>query len=535
MIVTSALELYTQLFAWHMYTATAQILFGTGLALVPFVLVTIDTLLDSWENDWDSERLIKSLESQVYTMLIVVFFALSPSINVYFTGAEYAYTSCEDEDRTTEVKDGETGTTFDREASRIAAIYSDRQPKAPLWWYTTIKLWQGISGALIQEIPCSADMTTVAQSLASTVVKDPALKEELTQFYGDCYLKASNQFLANIPPEDEKPSGLKENAIFEDVSWIGSQFFSDHPAYYAVMRPSKEVKAFPYSELRDNAISPPPPSGVDAGGYPSCYEWWTGVPPEGASSSDADGLQNRLIAHIKEVSPDSLDSSFMDVFSYDSADEAEVDRLRIALTVADGPGDPLSLPAFGNAYSDAKDQGAIGQFFNNTSDNVVMGLSGLWNMIPTLFETTQIRQAVIIVDALVKMMFTLLLPLILFLSLYSIRTLITITAVQMSFYMWSYIFAICYWLNNFLFGAMMGDKPLSFFKNLATGQESTLAPLITLGWIVMYSYIFLPLFFSAIIGIAGKGVGSGLERQLNMKQLGGLGSQGKGLPKPKTK
>ncbi len=519
MIVTSALELYTQLFAWHMYTATAYLFFGTGLALIPFILMTIDTLLESWENSWDAEDLLKTLEVKAYTMLLVIFFCLSPSINITFSGTQYAYTSCnaEDEDRETEIKDGDTGTTYDKQADKIAAIYGERQPKAPLWWYLTTRLWQATSAALIQEIPCTSDLTSITQTLLTSKIKDPALSNEANQFYGDCYIKASNQFLSNIPPEDEKPGALKGDAIFDDVSWLGSTFFLDHPDYYSTMRPTREVKAFPYSELRDKVIAPPPPAGVDVGGFPTCYEWWTGVPPDGSTSSDANSLMKRLLADVKANAPADFEEKFMDGFNYTSEDDADQHRLRIALTSANDEFTPLSLPNFANAYSSAE-EGAVQNVFNNIADGVLVGFGALLKGFPAVVESTTMRHLVIIVEALVKMMFTLMLPILMWLSLYNIKTLITLTAVQFSFYMWSYIFAICYWMNNFLFGSMMttGDA-LTTIKRL--GTEASIAPFIVLGWVIMYSYVVLPVFFSALIGTAGRNLGSGLENK--MKGFGG--------------
>jgi TraG-like protein, N-terminal region len=528
MIVTSALELYTQLFAWHMYTATAYIFFGTGIAVIPFILMTINTLLDSWENDWDSESLLKTLEAKAYTMLLVIFFCFSPSINITFSGTQYAYTSCkaDDEDRETVTSDGDTGTatTYDKEADKIAAIYGERQPKAPLWWYLTTKLWQATSGALIQEIPCTTDLTSITQTLLTSKIKDPALANEANQFYGDCYIKASNQFLSNLPPEDEKPSALKGDAIYDDVSWLGSAFFLEHPEYYSTMRPTHEVRAFPYSALRDSVVAPPPPDGLNAGGFPTCYEWWEGVPPDGSSASDDNSLMKRLLADVKTSSPADFEEKFMDGFNYTSDDDADQHRLRIALTSTDDEFTPLSLPNFTNAYSSSS-EGEFQNVFNNVSDAVLVGAGALWKGLPAIVESTAMRHLVVIVEALAKMMFTLMLPILMWLSLYNIKTLITLTAVQFSFYMWSYIFAICYWMNNFLYGSMMttGDA-LTTIKRLAT--EASIAPFIVLSWVIMYSYVVLPVFFSSMITLAGRNLGTGLEKGLG--RFGG--SLGQGAP-----
>lgn len=66
-----------------------------------------------------------------------------------------------------------------------------------------------------------------------------------------------------------------------------------------------------------------------------------------------------------------------------------------------------------------------------------------------------------------------------------------------------------------------GDA-LTTIKRLAT--EASIAPFIVLSWVIMYSYVVLPLVFSSMIGLAGRNLGSGLEN--NFTKFGGGIGQG---------
>lgn len=512
MLVNSAIELYTMLLAWRLYDGFWSILSGTGLGALPFVVVIISTLLDLQEKEGvGSKQMVRVVEVRLYTMLFVFFIAATPFIDLHTENTQYIETSCPANDSsaaTTKVKSfGDSGTTLDTEDGRFLAMMGgDNIPRAPLWWYVFSRLNLAVANSLKFELPCRADIVTVSANLASANITDPNLRSEAAHFNNQCWLPASNKFLAAQLTDAEIPPS--QQPIAENVSWFGSKYFLNTAGYYDTFRTDVGLKSFPYSELHgDNVVS----DGADGLGWPTCKRWW---------EDSTDGLRTRLLADIKNGSmKDKMDSwNEVSKMFFGSSTDATDQLLKTAIT-APASTSPVSKLPIANSQIDGSWTSAEGWI------NGAAGAGVLYEGAFALLEAQALKAGAPVIQAIVLMMFVVVLPLLMFLSLYDIGTLVTLTVVQFSVVFWSFLFALALWLNNFLLSALFGDHWLDI---LNTGDQP-MEMMVTM-WIVKFTYVVLPLIFSALLGIAGRNLGLSIESQVTgmMHGVGGGAKSGAG-------
>ncbi len=489
MIVNSAIELYTMLLAWHLYDGFWSILSGTGLGALPFVFIMISTLLDAYEKGFDTKQLIRILEVRLYTALFVFFIAVTPLINLFTENTHYIEVSCPADGSTaaatTDTFYGDSGTSIDQDTAKYGAMFQGNQvAQAPLWWYVFSKLNLAIANSLKFELPCRADIATITANLASANITDPNLRLEAAHFNNQCWLPASNKFLAGhdvIPPSQEP--------IAENVSWFGSKYFLNTEGYYDQYRTDVGLKDFSYSALNgDDVVS----DGADGLGWPTCKRWW---------EDSRDGLRTRLMADISNGSMKGkmADWNTMSPTWFATSTDAGDQLLKTAIT-APGTTSPGAKLPIANAHING------GWFSLEGWVNGAAGVGVAYEGAFALLEAQAIKAGAPVIQAIVLMMFVIVLPLLMFVSLYDVGTLVTLTVVQFSVMFWSFLFALAWWLNNFLLTALLGDH---WFDMLNTGDQP-MEMMMTM-WVVKFTYLVLPLIFSALLGSAGRNLGLRLE------------------------
>ncbi len=496
MLVNSAIELYTMLLAWHLHNGFWSILSGTGIGAIPFVIVVIKTLLDFQEREGvSSKQIVRALEVKLYSMLFVFFIAVTPLINLYAENTRYYHSNCQANGNTTpqvsEKSFGDSGTNLDKDEGHFAAMMGDKIPQAPLWWYVFSRLNLAVANSLKYELPCRADISSVAANLAKSAITNPHLRDEAKQFQKDCWLPAANKFMRDNP---EVPPSLKD----DDKSWFGSNYFVTTNGYYNSFRTSKGLKAFDYSVLHGDNIQS---DGADGLGWPTCDRWW----------SDANaGLRKRLIADVKTGTMASKLSDWNATAPsfYSTTTLSDNALLKTALVAPTKGGSVSAMEISNEAYSGGAGSTDVGQVASNLV-NEVAAIGALWGGATALLEAQAYKEAAPIIQAFVLMMFVIVLPLLMLLSLYDIGTLVSLTVVQFSVMFWSFLFALAYWLNNFMLSTMMTDDLTDF----AVATETPLK-IIILTWIVKFSYLLLPLIFSALLSVVGNNLGLSLAGRM---------------------
>jgi len=504
MLVNSAVELYTVLLAWHLYDGLWSILSGTGLGALPFVIVIISTLLDIQEKDnVSSKQLIRILEVRLYSMLFVFFIAVTPFINLYTGNTHYIAASCPADGSTaattTDVAYGDSGTTIDTDTAKYGAMFEGTHvAQAPLWWYAFTNLNLAMANSLKFELPCRADIASMSANLASSKITDPNLRNEAAHFNNQCWLPASNKFLAGhdvIPPSQEP--------IAENVSWFGSKYFLNTEGYYDTFRTDVGLKDFSYSELHgDDVVS----DGADGLGWPTCKRWW---------EDSTDGLRKRLLVDISNGSMKSKMGEWNAMLPtwFSTQTDAGDALLKTALTAPTTQSPNAQLPTFTQAADHSWGGGVV-----NLVSTVGVAYEGAF----ALMEAAALKAAAPQVQAFVLMLFVIVLPLLMFFSLYDIGTLVTLTVVQFSVMFWTFLFALAGWLNNFLLSALFTEN----WTSILTSSDQPLEMLVTV-WVVKFMYVVLPVIFSIMMGLVGSNLGSSLGAGLN-SGMGGLGSKNVG-------
>ena len=74
MPVGSIIELYTTLLGWLMYDGLWDLMGGTGLLMVPFIVAIVQTIMDDNILKTDVSGFVNALENRLYLMIFMMFF-----------------------------------------------------------------------------------------------------------------------------------------------------------------------------------------------------------------------------------------------------------------------------------------------------------------------------------------------------------------------------------------------------------------------------------------------------------------------------
>lgn len=551
MPVGSTIELYTTVLGWLLYGAIWDILSSTGIILIPFIVTIVKTLLDTRDStqEVDADGLVRVMETRVYVMLFVVFFAAQPQINVNPAKTTYTQYRCGVTASKSLTKSlatlayGNSKSTLDKAAPTFGVMLGARIPQAPLWWYLVTKLNHAITQAARQELPCQADLRVMGAGLSKLNIPDKALKDELKDFYKDCWQPSVNVFRSQQLTDTDLPAQYKGGAVYDDITWPGSRYFMTQAGFYDTIRANTRVAAFPYSVLRDDSKAPAPPAGavgVDAGGFPTCHEWWLGYPSTGGGINSDRGLRTRLLENIKTYAlpTDKADSagSWWRFWADDKfATAADADNALIKTALAAESSDiQLELTNGSTDYG-----GAMG----STADQMVRGVRSslgslglLWSGATKSVEVEMARQVAPMVQSMVLLIFTVGLPIFLVLGSYSLQSLFALTLLQFSLIFWGFLFSLAAWLDNFLLSGLWAsaDKNANTLMDTLipggniVGGGGVATQILAITWVTWLLYTLTPLAFTYFLGVVGVRAGDKVTQVLgsesgNVAKAGGDG------------
>jgi hypothetical protein len=540
----SVLELYTSVLAWNLYGAIWALLVSTGVVLIPFTAAIIKVLIDTRDSavEISAEGLVRILETRLYPMLFVVFMAAQPMIYVQLSKTTYTHYRCEAtesgvlEKTATEKSFGDSGSTLDKKAAAFSSMLDGKTPEAPFWWYLVTLLNHAISQAAKQELPCQADLRTMVSGLSELDVPDKNLKDELGDFYNQCWKPAVNIFGSQRLPDSELPAKFRDGAIYDDISWPGSEFFLSRAGYYDTLKTSIALapEHFPYSESRDAVKLPPPPEGIDIGGFPTCHEWWLGYPADGVIVASDHGLRTRLLSNVKangaEDDCGDCTGAWWNLWSEDKFATSEDRDNTLIKTALFNTKSSMELN-LGNGLSGGGDN--LGSDTVSAVKTGIAFLGAAFTSIPNAVETESYRKIAPALQAITLMIFIVVLPILLTLGSFNLGNLVTLSILQFSIIFWSFLFAFAAWLDNFLL-----DSLLSFGDDGRTVVGYVLPDAIhnpdamAISWVVRMCYYLLPLLFTYFLGSIGLAAGSNISDAIN-KAGGSAANRSSGLAKIK--
>jgi hypothetical protein len=488
--VDSYLELFTTLFGWAFYGVLWDVLVATGIVFLPFLGI----LIDSWREPAEGGQFgsvtglsLRRMEIELFLALLVVVLAGQPAALTPLNASTLSYAP-----RAT-LRDASPPTaTVDASQSTFGTAGFTGSPATvniPVWWYAVLAMSSGINHAVIDGLPAASDLRTYEQQARLATIVDPQLRQEVSDFFSECYVPARSKYQAERPGF-AAVTGLLGTYGADDPDWIGSHVYRETPGYFDTLRPSKQITGWPYDPARDTEYDPTEPP---VWGKPTCKAWW----------DDADvGLRRKLIAEADATAAGL--SGLVVAVAPTLASEQQRDAVaRAALNNA-----PPTWSSNDLVEGNTANSGWIG-----SAENLVKGgLAAGGAVIASAFfavTMTVVLQALPMIQALMLLGIYALLPLVVVLSRYSISMMVIGAMAIFTVKFWSVLWYLSMWVDQNLIQSMYPDVNvfLQIFAN--PGEHDTKRMLLNM--MTTSLYLGLPLLWTGMMGWAGLHVGRSLE------------------------
>ncbi len=490
MSVDSYLELFTTLFGWTFYGILWDVLVGTGIVFLPFLGI----LIDNWREPAEGGEFgtvtglsLRRMEIELFIALFVVVLAGQPAELTALNAATLSYTP-----PPTLTNPNPISATVAASQSTYGTTGFTGSPETvnlPIWWYAVLAASSGINHAVIEGLPSAADMRTYEQQARLATIADPRLRQEVSQFFSECYIPARSKYQAERPTS-AAIAGLLETYGSNDPDWLGSHVYRETPGYYDTYRPSASVVGWAYDSARDTEYDPGEPP---AWGKPYCNEWW---------SDSSIGLRQKLVAEA-DLTSGGLSGLIVAIAPF-LAGEKQYDAVaRVVLTNAP--------PSWSNNDLSAYNTGTSG-LISNVGQLVKGGLAtGGVITASALFSVTMtaVLQGLPMVQAVLLLGMYALLPMLVVLSRYSISMMMTGAMAIFTIKFWSVLWYLALWVDQNLILSMYPDVNI-FFQIFANPGEHD-AKRMLLNMITTSLYLGLPLLWSGMMAWAGIRVGRTID------------------------
>jgi TraG-like protein, N-terminal region len=454
--VQSYPELFTTLMGWQQYQFLWELLARTGLAYAPFVVLFLRQWATPLQKEAGDPTGVQRLMLEFVGMVLVVVLAAQPLIPLNATVIHYR-TVCEDVVR--DVRPGDSDTTYD-DAFPIAT-----DVQIPVLWFVVMAVSQGITLAAKSTLACPLNLREMFTVVDTTSLVDVPLRQELNQFYNQCFLPARHHLFKLKRTLDASRYQALVGRYVEtygasDLNWYGSHAFSQLPGFYDAFYAKQPVHGFAYDPTRDwqqGQLASTP-----VWGQPSCQQWWLANPH---------GLKQRII--------EALPASWLARFWSGLAPKDEDAILK--KLIADLP----------------KGYEAANQSINHWFPGVVSTLGVTLKQGEVYPKLYAMLQAAPMVRALLLMLLYTFLPLALVLGGYRIKTVVTAAVFLFGILFWEYLWALVQWVDDALIDALYQG----FFN-----RQQAQAKLVD--WMVIALTVVAPLFWFSFMGAVGIAAGN---------------------------
>jgi len=490
MSVDSYLELFTTLYGWTLYNVLWDVLVGTGIVYLPFLGI----LIDNWREPAEGGEFgtvtglsVRRMEIELFIALLVVVLAGQPAALTPLNAATLSYKP----PPTLSNRTPATATLAAPQSTYGSTGFtgSAATVNVPIWWYAVLSMTAGLNHAVVAGLPTVADMRTYEQQARLATIADPRLRQEVSEFFSQCFVPARSKYQAERPASAAIATLLSTYGP-DDPDWLGSHVYRATPGYYDTLRPAMQIAGWPYNPVRDTEYDPADPP---AAGKPYCRQWW----------ADASlGLQKKLINEADATSAgfSGLVVAIAPALASDQQNDA------VTRTVlANAP------PVWSNNDLVAYNSGTTGLV--NTAENLVKGglaSGGILTASALLAVTmTVILQALPMVQAILLLGIYALLPLVVVLSRYSISMMVIGAIAIFTVKFWSVLWYLAMWVDQNLILSMYPDVSV-FLQIFANPGEHDVKRLL-LNMITVSLYLGLPLLWSGMMAWVGINVGRSIN------------------------
>ncbi len=490
MSVDSYLELFTTLFGWTFYGILWDVLLATGIVFLPFLGI----LIDNWREPAEGGEFgsvtglsLRRMELELFIALVVVVLAGQPAALTPLNASTLSYTPpptlIEPTPSTATVASPES--TF----GSSGFVGSARTVNLPIWWYAVLSMSAGFNHAIVDGLPAASDLRTYEQQARLATIADPRLRQEVSDFFSQCFITARSKYQADRPTYSSITALLTSHGS-DDPDWMGSHVYRSTPGYYGTLRPTKSVAGWRYNASRDTEYDTGAPP---TWGKPFCKEWW---------EHGTIGLRKKLIDEANVTSTGF--AGLVVAVAPTLASEQQSDA--VAKTVLSN-----APPSWSNNDLMTHNAGSSGLL--NTAENTLKGGLAVGGTLiaSALFSVTMtaILAGLPMVQALMLLGIYALLPLVVVLSRFSIAMMVTGAMAIFTVKFWSVLWYLALWVDQNLIQSMYPDVNIFLQVFANPGEHDGKRMLLNL--ITMSLYLGLPLLWSGMMAWAGVKVGRSIE------------------------
>ncbi|WP_018948378.1 conjugal transfer protein TraG N-terminal domain-containing protein [Thioalkalivibrio sp. ALMg11] len=470
MTVGHPLEAFTTIFGWMQFQNLWDILVFSGIAFIPFLIIVIRAFVDNYtgqEAKAGSRKSVHMMEVEIVKALSVVVLAAQPIWPLSLSELEFD-NSCDQIPDVSDIEDTTYSDTFNLTNASV-----------PVWWYATMAISKGITGAAIAGIGCPEDMVRTRIELDLQRISDPEVAQNVQRFMNECFVPARSRFQKDRPDV----SALLEQHGQDDPEFIGSRVYLQTEGFYDRYRADSPVHGFNYVPERDD---PDYNEGAEPDfGRPHCADWWSG--------NGGPGLRQQILGEMEPTFWEGARDSMSGWFG--TPDEELEDRMIRRLVEESAVRAPHVTSGLVNSDTNAG-------LFSRLTASFGIARQEMFAHGPLMLT---IREAAPIVQSFLLMGIYMLLPILLVVSLYSWGPVFVATMAILTITFWSYLWAVSRWLEDNMTAAMYPDGAGGFigpaFGSLMSPDLGMKDSMITMA--VGLLHIGLPLIFSMIVGWAG--------------------------------
>lgn len=510
MIVDSYLEIITTLYGWLFYNNIWFVLKDSGLLLLPFVGIIFDALmaLQDDSEEYAEARVIKSTTTKLITSMFVIMLCGSPYMEFDATEIIFVPQAM----NTTSTEATYDVDTMDATYGRgISFANYPINAKVPVFWYLIHNVSIGVTHSVIDGTPPVANLRRYMQLLARLKIDDPDLRDEISNFTRDCYIKSLSKYDREQPQkggtyEDDIEDILDEEGI-EDPYWLGSHVYLNTPGYYSSMRSENVIDSFDFDTDRDvewDVLDP----NLPLNGKPYCDQWW---------GNAGNGLRARII---------DTNSFIEDLSATIEAGLTMQTRQDLLVKVALSRETTSFVPrgydfAYENSFHGTN---TIVKELKNVVKNTGVGVGAAVESFKESFNVTTMLIAAPLIQPILLMIMTIFIPFVLALSKYSISNVLMVAWAYFSFRFLTACWFFAWWIDQNMLAALFPEPgsiteiPISALLDMNTH--------IILQYLLNSLYYVIPLVFTIVSGWAGYNVIRGLGTS---SMMGGLSSAAGGV------
>lgn len=512
MIANTYLEIYTLMFGWNMYEAIWDVLVGTGLALIPFIVAVVSTFKENYSSGKANET-VKSMETTLLGMILVLMLCVIPYKNMSTTlsGVRYEVTvqDCGTASNTNTPSSTASG-NGDNTQTGFDSTMSDLQTwqvHKPVAWTLVETVSTAISHTSIKSMTCVNNYEFMLMRIANVTIQDETLRNDIQNFYEACYKPALNKYKTNPPVDiNGNPIVLTNVEPYEDIDWMGSRILLGSPnAYYRdeeLYVSNYENKGFQRQPTWRKSDA-----SHQTGVHPYCDEVWLGErSATGWLNAGGDGLRERILDDIPvdEVGDivDDWKTWGAGVFSrQNDPDEIKEDMI-LKLILDNNHSDLTAATQLDMTNNFDANKSFLSQLWDDTTQvgNVLTGANEFLqaNAIQQMFKT-----AAPMLLAMFQMIVVIAAPFVMIFGNYSFSSFFALAVTWFSLEFINVIWAAAYWFDNRILQI--------YATNAEFFDEMTNSFLIRI--VSMSSILILPMIWLSIMAMAGssmlRGMGGG--------------------------